>query len=343
MSRITATELFSIDTKAIKHIHKQIIDDVKTAIVNGKIKRKDILPTISDVCDTFGISRLTVLKAYNELQRSGLIKAESRKGYHITSEDVERKNNVFLLFGEFTMYKRVLYNALRERIGSSGTIDIYFHHYSTTQFESLILNSLGNYSSYVIMPWPDKNLFQVLSKTEKKHTLLLDRADALPKSHDFSSIVQDHKNDMVKCLEQALPQIKKYRKFILVHPLYSFHPSSTIDGFNEFCKKHHINSDVYRTFDRSNILPDTAYFVVDDNELVIIVEYCMESGYELGKSIGVLSYNETPMKRIIANGISVISTDFAMMGVRAADQIISATGKQTQEVIPTSLILRGSL
>jgi len=344
MPRIKASELFAIDTKAIKHIHKQIIDDVKKAIVNGKIRRKDILPTISDVCETFGISRLTVLKAYNELQKVGLIKAENRKGYHITSEDVDRKNNVFLLFDEFTMYKRVLYNALRERIGSSGTIDIYFHHYSTTQFESLVLNSLGNYSSYVIMPWPNKNVMQVLSKTEKKHTLLLDRADTLPKQNDFSSIVQDHKNDMMRCLEKALSQIKKYRKFILVHPLYSFHPSSTIDGFNQFCKTNSINCDVYRTFDKSNILPDTAYFVVDDNELVIIVEHCMEAGYELGKHIGIISYNETPMKRIIANGISVISTDFAMMGVRAADYIMSTTSKQQiREVIPTALIMRGSL
>ena len=82
---------------------------------------------------------------------------------------------------------------------------------------------------------------------------------------------------------------------------------------------------------------------MDDNELVIIVEHCMESGHELGKSIGVLSYNETPMKRIIANGISVISTDFAMMGVRAADYILNPSTKSVHEVIPTSLIMRGSL
>jgi DNA-binding transcriptional regulator YhcF (GntR family) len=343
MARQSAKKLFFIDTKSVKTKHKQIVDGVKTAIIEGRLVRNDILPTIGDVCLTYGISRITVLRAYEDLQRAGLIRAESRKGYYVISEEVERKSNVFLLFDELTMYKRVLYNAFRERIGSNGSIDIYFHHYSPKQFESLVLNNLGNYTSYVVMPWPDKNVPAVIAKMDSACTVLLDRGDSIPKSPKFSSIVQDHKGDMVRCLEQALPAIRKYRKFILVYPSYTFHPSATVEGFTEFCKQNHINSDVYRNFDRSNILPDTAYFVLDDVELVIIVEHCMEAGYQLGKSIGIISYNETPMKRIIANGISVISTDFAMMGVRAADYILNPSTDRVHEVIPTALIMRGSL
>ena len=343
MPRKTATKLFFIDGNIVKPKHRQIIDGVKTAIHEGRLKRNDILPTISDVCETYGISRLTVLKAYEVLQRAGLIKAEKRKGYYVTSEEIERKINIFLLFDEFNMYKRVLYNAFRERMGGNASIDMYFHHYSPKQFESLILDNLGNYTTYVIMPWPDKKVPQVIAKMDRKNTVLLDRGDASVKSPGFSSIVQDHNVDMARCLEQAIPALLKYRKLILVHPTDSFHPTTTIEGFLEFCKKHHFNGDVYRTFDRSKILPDTAYFTVDDNELVIIVEHCMESGHQLGKSIGVLSYNETPMKRIIANGITVISTDFAMMGVRTADHVISHSNDTVHETIPTSLIMRGSL
>jgi DNA-binding transcriptional regulator YhcF (GntR family) len=343
MARKSATKLFFIDSDTVKPKHRQIIDGVRTAIREGRLARNDILPTISDVCATYGISRLTVLKAYESLQRAGLIKAEKRKGYYVTSEEIERKTNIFLLFDELTMYKRVLYNAFRERMGATASIDIYFHHYSAKQFESLILDNLGNYTSYVIMPWPDKKVPQAIAKMDRTKTVLLDRGDASLKLQGFSSIVQDHNIDMARCLEQALPALRKYRKFILVYPAYSFHPAVTIDGFLEFCKKNQINGDVYRSFDRSNILPDTAYFTVDDNELVIIVEHCMESGHQLGKSIGVLSYNETPMKRIIANGITVISTDFAMMGVRTADHIISQSNQPVHETIPTNLIMRGSL
>ncbi|MBN2036070.1 MAG: GntR family transcriptional regulator [Chitinispirillaceae bacterium] len=343
MSRKTASKLFYIDTKAVKPKHRQIVDGVKTAIIEGRLKRNDILPTIGDVCETFGIARLTVLKAYEELQRAGLIRAENRKGYYVISEEVERKRNIFLLFDEFTMYKRVLYNAFRERIGANGTIDIFFHHYSVKQFESLILDNMANYTDFLVMPWPDSRVPPVIAKMDRKYTLLLDRGDAVSKAAGFSYIVQDHKADMVNCLEKALPAIQKYRKFILVHPSYSYHPKATAEGFSEFCRRHKLNGDIYTSIDRSNILPDTAYFVVDDNELVIIVEQCMSSGYELGKTIGVLSYNETPMKRIIANGISVVSTDFAMMGVRAADYILTPQSRTIGEVIPTQLIMRSSL
>jgi DNA-binding transcriptional regulator YhcF (GntR family) len=343
MARKSASKLFFVDTKAVKPKHRQIADGIKTAIIEGRLKRNDILPTIGDVCETFGIARLTVLKAYEDLQRAGLIRAESRKGYYVTSEEVERKRNIFLLFDEFTMYKRVMYNAFRERVGGNATIDIYFHHYSALQFESLIMNNLGNYTEYLVMPWPDAKVPQVIAKMDHRYTLLLDRGDAIQKITGFSSVVQDHKGDMVACLEKALPAIQKYRKFILVYPSYSFHPAVSVEGFTEFCKTHHLNGDIYRTIDRSNMLPDTAYRVVDDNELVIIVEQCMESSYELGKTIGVLSYNETPMKRIIANGISVISTDFALMGVRAADYMLTPFSNEIHDVIPTSLIMRGSL
>jgi DNA-binding LacI/PurR family transcriptional regulator len=241
------------------------------------------------------------------------------------------------------MYKRVLYNAFRERVGGNATIDIFFHHYSLRQFESLILDNLGNYTEYLVMPWPDAKVPQIIAKMDRRYTLLLDRGDAIQKTTGFSSIVQDHRGDMVACLEKALPAILKYRKFILVYPTYTFHPAVSVEGFTEFCKTHHLNGDIYNKIDRSNILPDTAYLVVDDNELVIIVEQCMESGYELGKTIGVLSYNETPMKRIIAKGISVISTDFALMGVRAADYILTPFVNEVHDVIPTALIMRESL
>ena len=38
--------------------------------------------------------------------------------------------------------------------------------------------------------------------------------------------------------------------------------------------------------------------------------------------MGVISYNETPLKRIILNGINTISTTFHLMGEKAAQLIL---------------------
>ncbi len=59
---------------------------------------------------------------------------------------------------------------------------------------------------------------------------------------------------------------------------------------------------------------------------------------ELGQQVGVISYNETPLKKIISNGITTISTDFKEMGVMAARQILD--NKHLQEEVPFYLTLR---
>jgi DNA-binding LacI/PurR family transcriptional regulator len=43
----------------------------------------------------------------------------------------------------------------------------------------------------------------------------------------------------------------------------------------------------------------------------------------VGKNVGVISYNETVLKKIILDGITTISTDFQMIGEKAAELILN--------------------
>ena len=45
-----------------------------------------------------------------------------------------------------------------------------------------------------------------------------------------------------------------------------------------------------------------------------LIEKIIDCNKEVGKDVGVISYNETPLKKIILNGITTVSTDFMMMG-----------------------------
>ena len=64
-------------------------------------------------------------------------------------------------------------------------------------------------------------------------------------------------------------------------------------------------------------------------------------GFRIGYDLGILSYNETPMKEIIRDGITVISADFAQMGQSISRFI--ANPKQTIEVFEPDVIIRNSL
>jgi DNA-binding LacI/PurR family transcriptional regulator len=62
---------------------------------------------------------------------------------------------------------------------------------------------------------------------------------------------------------------------------------------------------------------------------VNIVKKSREQLLKLGRDIGVISYNDTPLKEILAEGITTISTDFQSMGRTIAGQILG-----TEDRIP---------
>ena len=63
------------------------------------------------------------------------------------------------------------------------------------------------------------------------------------------------------------------------------------------------------------------FIVIDETDLVNLVKQVREDEYILGKEIGIISYNDTPLKDLL--GITVISTDFKMMGETAATMILN--------------------
>ena len=91
----------------------------------------------------------------------------------------------------------------------------------------------------------------------------------------------------------------------------------------------------------NKIIKGETYLVLDDNSLVNLVQQANGKNYQLGKDIGIISYNDTPLKSIVANGITTISTDFAMMGKTLADLIINKQKEHIEN--PCSLIRRSSL
>ena len=59
-----------------------------------------------------------------------------------------------------------------------------------------------------------------------------------------------------------------------------------------------------------------------EDDLVILIEKILSQGLKVGHDVGVISYNETPLKKIILDGITTISTDFQMMGEKTAELIL---------------------
>jgi GntR family transcriptional regulator len=56
----------------------QLVEQVRQALLNGTLRPGDRLPTVKDVVSSLAINPNTVLKAYRDLERGGLV--EGRQG-----------------------------------------------------------------------------------------------------------------------------------------------------------------------------------------------------------------------------------------------------------------------
>jgi len=81
--------------------------------------------------------------------------------------------------------------------------------------------------------------------------------------------------------------------------------------------------------------------VIEETDLVTLIKSCQTKGLKIGKDVGIISYNETPLKEILLDGITVISTDHHKMGETAAKLILENRKEKIKN--PFVLIQRKSL
>jgi GntR family transcriptional regulator len=69
---------FRLNTKSNVPPYAQLAEQVRQALMTGLLREGDRLPTVREVVESIAINPNTVLKAYRELEREGLV--EGRQG-----------------------------------------------------------------------------------------------------------------------------------------------------------------------------------------------------------------------------------------------------------------------
>jgi DNA-binding transcriptional regulator YhcF (GntR family) len=322
-------------------IYRQIIQSVLQRIEDGSLVKGAQLPSINQLSSEYDIAKETVVKAFYNLQERGVVKAVHGKGFFIASDNVYQENRIFVLFDTFSSYKEVLYCAIKKAFGDKAYIDIYFHHFNPRVFKQLIADAVGNYTSYIVLPFDDPDITQLLDMIPFDKLVLLDRKPEFYKN-TYHGIYQDFNKDIYHALSKAKANSKRYDKLVLVfRNTITIVPHELKDGFERFCNDFNLKFQVITTpLKAAQMELNTAYIVIDDEDLVFIVDYANIKKLTIGKDIGIISYNDTSLKKVVGNGISVITTDFVKMGKEAANMILT-TKKYCKSNIAT-FIDRGS-
>jgi DNA-binding transcriptional regulator YhcF (GntR family) len=318
-------KIIYIDEFSATPKYQQLANCIIKAIETQKLQVDDVLPSINELSFEFEISRDTAEKGYRYLKKSGIIGSVPGKGYYIKHTDVGQKVKIFLMFNKLSAHKKIIYDAFVSTLGDAATIDFYVYNNNFTLFKNLLLNARDDYNYYVIIPHfmeGTENAHKVLNNIPKEKLILLDKL--VPGvTGNFGAIYENFDKDIYIALEQARENLSKYHTLNIILPEYTYHPNEITTGFARFCQDFAFNHKIVHDISKEEINKGEAYINLMEDDLVLLIEKIMNTKLKLGKDVGVISYNETALKKIILNGITTISTDFQMMGEKAAELILN--------------------
>ena len=81
---------FRLDMQSGVPVYRQIIDQVHAARASGAVHPGDRLPTVRQLAVDLSISPNTVVRAYRELELTGVLTTHQGTGTFITNEKLER-------------------------------------------------------------------------------------------------------------------------------------------------------------------------------------------------------------------------------------------------------------
>jgi DNA-binding transcriptional regulator YhcF (GntR family) len=319
--------------------HDQLVQGVINAIDEKLLSKDDVLPSVNKMIAEFGFARETIVKGYRDLKERGIIESHNRLGYYVANEDTGQKLKVALLMFAFDTFQKVFFNSFRDALGENVQLDVFFHHSNIEVFETILGHIRGRYGMYVVSPMPHPRTAGLLQQIPTSKFLMFDRFE--PMEGDFCYVAQEFEASTYQSFVEVVEQIRAFDEFLFYyHPMTDI-PIEILRSFKKFVNDFNIKGEARKGYKSGSVQKGKAYFVIDNIDLFALIKDCKSKSYVIGKDVGILSHNDEPMKEIIADGITTYSTDFALMGEKAAHFVL--TREKIQEILPTVLIKRNSL
>lgn len=322
----------------------QLSDFIINSIKLGDLRRGDKVPSINQLSEEHLLSRDTVEKAYKELMKKNIVHSVKGKGYYINRTDIQKNLRILVIFNKLSNYKKLIFNSIIQTLGPDATIDLSIHHSNADLLCDIISSNSANYDYFLIACHFYNDLDKAvdsITRLPKNKVILLDKR--LPDAKcGYSAVFQDYERDIFQALFDGYNLLRKYQKLILCLPAISNMPHEIQKGFKLFCiSKSFDYAVIYGIEPNHQINVGEVYIVIEETDLSNLIKICKQNYLKVGQDVGIISYNDTPLKEILLDGITVMSTDHELMGRTAASLILDRNLINVKN--PFALIIRNSL
>src|SRR6478736_10041477 len=195
--------IFEIDGNRRTPKYLQIVNSITKAIKQGHYKKGDRIYSINELSNEHLLSRDTVQKAYDMLEKDRIIEGIPGKGFYIHRTDIVIPYRILLLFNKLSNYKKIIYNSFLQTLGNKASIDLKIYHSNTRIFTDIIESHLGEYDYYAIMPHfyeEIEDAYNAIRKIPTEQLLILDK-DLAPSNQNYAAVFQDFQHDIGEALE----------------------------------------------------------------------------------------------------------------------------------------------
>jgi DNA-binding transcriptional regulator YhcF (GntR family) len=332
MKSMSFLDLIHIDVHSSTPKYLQLSNAIVKAVEIGKLKNDDMLPSINELSYKLEISRDTAEKGYKHLKKIGMLNSVPSKGYYIAHNDFKHELRIFLMFNKLSAHKKMIYDAFTSALGDNARVDFYIYNNDFKLFKKFLTNETDEYSHFVIIPhFIDGGEFakDIINTIPKEKLVLLDKK--IPGiDGEYAAAYENFEKDIYGALEQAREQLSKYHTIKIIFPRRSYFPGEIVTGFVRFCQQYAFAHEVVSDISLEPINEGEVFINLREDDLVTLIERINATHFVIGKQVGVISYNETPLKKLILNGITTISTDFSYMGTVAANLILDNSRRHVE-------------
>lgn len=332
-----------ISSKSSVPLYKQVVKLIKSDIESGIYKKGERIPSINETSEELEVSRDTVEKAYKKLREERILESAPGKGYFVTNTNLSNILRVCLLFNKLSNYKKTTYDSFINVLRTKANVDIHIYNHNVKVFDKIITNNIDNYDFFVIIPHfhPGSiGVEDVIKKIPKDKVLIIDKK-INQLFDEYPCVYQDFQTDIIGAMEEGMDLLKRYKQLNLLFPETRIFSKEIKIGFEQFCKTHNFKYKIIDRIQDEEIMYNEAYVIISDEDLVYFIKEARRIGFMIGSAVGVISYNENPVKEILENGITTISTNHEKIGEIAANMILSKSKERIK--VPFAFKKRNSL
>lgn len=321
--------------------YRQVILAISRDIRRAILTPGDKIPSINEASSECYLSRDTVEKAYKELSRRGIIRSIPGKGFFVSDTVFDNPLKILLVFDKLDESRWKLFNELNECLGNAElTMMSYEHNYRMLNLS--LEEHQNDFDFFIVIPhffaYQD-DLRRAFNSVVPERLIVLTHAVS-GLDEQTSQFTFERKVEWTRALQAAASRMNSFSRLVIFFQDDFRFPQEIFESAEAVANKINMPFKSLVEWDPKKIQTGDVVLVLEDETLSELVSFATDREMEIGKDIGIISFDDDPVKVLLGGGITTLGYDYREIAELTATRI--QTGNPLSYRFPLQWVHRKS-